>query len=250
MVVKPSVAIEEPFAGRIECAEEVFKIVKAVPVHLIPALHLRAMGSELALPGRDGLEKLAGGVPFVKDHDLNILEFLLTWISERGKVPGGNFEGVFESLGFIPKRFFNDVEERAEVPPIGSAGPDGATTVDPKLFEAGKVSDFGFPKSGVVEVDDPVGNAGPSTDLGITLGLVNDGGFPGGSGIGWIKNQRSRELMSSGEEDDGDGVVGILCARFADRSLGAGKSREWIDICSPVVVISVRRNKKFRSGET
>ena len=80
VVVEPAVTIEKPFARRVERAEEVFKIVEAVAVHFVPALHLRAVRDELALPGRDGLEKLPGGIPFVEDHDLNIFEFLLIQI--------------------------------------------------------------------------------------------------------------------------------------------------------------------------
>ena len=82
VVVEPTVTIEKPFARRVERSQKVFKIVEAVAVHFVPALHLRAVCDELTLPGRDGLEKLPGGIPFMEDQDLNIFEFLLMQVCE------------------------------------------------------------------------------------------------------------------------------------------------------------------------
>lgn len=240
VVVEPAVTIEKPFAGRVERAEEVFKIVEAVAGHLVPALHHRAVRDELALLGRHGLEKLPSGIPFVENKDLNIFEFLLIQICERGEVSGGNFEGVFDP--FVLEWFFNDIEEGIEVPPVGSAGPDGATSIDPEVFEAREGGDFGFPNSGAVEINDPISDARATTDFGIAFRLIDDGCLSG-SGVRRVKDERFGESMATGEESDGHTILRVFSMLRPRGLLCMGQSSKGLGLCSQMLVISIRRNE-------
>lgn len=246
VVVEPTVTIEKPFARRVERAEEVFKIVEAVAVHFVPALHLRAVCDELTLPGRDGLEKLSGGIPFVEDHDLNIFEFLLIQICERGEVASGNFEGVFDP--FVVEWFFNDIKEGIEVPPVGGTGPNGATSIDPELFESGEGGDLGFPNSGAVEINDPIGDARTTTDFGVALRLIDDGSL-GGSGVRGVKDERFGESMATGEEGDGHTILWVFSMLRTRGLLSTGQSSKGLGLCSQMFVTSIRRNEKIGSTE-
>ena len=246
VVVEPTVTIEKPFARRVERAEEVLKIVEAVAVHFVPALHLRAVRDELALLGRDGLEKLPGGIPFMEDQDLNIFEFLLIQVCERGEVAGGNFESVFDP--FVVEWFFNDLEEGIEVPPVGSAGPNGATSINPELFEAREGADFGFPNPGAVEINDPIGDARTPTDFGVALRLIDDGSLSG-SGIRRVKDERFGESMAAGEESDGHTILRVFSMLRPRGLLCMGQSSKGLGLCSQMLVISIRRNEKIGSME-
>ena len=204
------------------------------------------MCDEFALLGRHGLEKLPGGIPFVEDHDLNIFELLLTQICERGEVAGGNFEGVFNP--FVVDWFFNDIEERIEVPPVGSAGPNGTTATDPELFEAREGGDFGFPNPGAVEINDPIGDARATTDFGVAFRLIDDGCLSG-SGVRGVKDESFGESMATGEESDGHTILWVFSMLRTRGLLSTGQSSKGLGLCSRIFVISIRRNEKIGSME-
>ena len=56
--------------------------------------------------------------------------------------------------------------------------------------------------------------------------------------------------MASGKESDCDGVVWVLCARFADGQLGAGESGEGFDLGSGILIVSIGGDEELRALET
>jgi len=176
----------------------------------------------------------------VENQDLNIFEFLLIQICERGEVSGGTFEGVFDP--FVLEWFFNDIEEGIEVPPVGSAGPDGATSIDPEVFEAREGGDFGFPNSGAVEINDPISDARATTDFGIAFRLIDDGCLSG-SGVRRVKDERFGESMATGEESDGHTILRVFSMLRPRGLLCMGQSSKGLGLCSQMLVISIRRNE-------
>ena len=143
---------------------------------------------------------------------------------------------------FAVEWFFNDIKEGIEAPPAGSAGPKGATSIDPEVFEAGEGGDFGFPNSGAVEINDPTSDARATTDFGIAFRLIDDGCLSG-PGVRRVKDERFGESMATGEESDGHTtlwVFSMLCTRGL---LSAEQSSKGLGLCSQMLVISIRRNE-------
>ena len=76
---------------------------------------------------------------------------------------------MLEASGLVFEGFLDDIEEGVEMPPVGSSGPDSALAVYPELFEMRKIADTGFPHTGTIEVDLPIGDAGAAGDFGVVL---------------------------------------------------------------------------------
>ena len=130
---------------------------------------------------------------------------------------------------FFVEWFFNDIEEGIEVPPVGSAGPNGATSIDPELFEAREGADFGFPNPGAVEINDPIGDAHTT--------------------IRRVKDERFGESMAAGEESDGHTILWGFNMLRTRGLLSTGQSSKGLGLCSQMFVISIRRNEKIGSME-
>ncbi len=149
---------------------------------------------------------------------------------------------------FVVEWFFNDIEEGIEVPPVGSAGPNGATSIDPELFETGEGADLGFPNPGAVEINDPISDARATTDFGVAFRLVDDGSLSG-SGVCGVKDERFGESMATGEEGDGHTILWVFSMLRTRCLLSTGESSKGLGLCSQLLVISIRRNEKIGSME-
>ncbi len=138
-VVQPTVAGQEPFAGRIQGAQIVLQDVMGIEPPRIPRFHRLAASRQEAMFRVDRIEEPPRIVPVVIDHQVDVAKVLRPIVFKR-------LLGVFRPhadglLGLAPPSFCGRIEARlvqilhVEEELIGRARPRGAVAVDEQLLE-------------------------------------------------------------------------------------------------------------------